>query len=85
MGEQPSLSPTAPKVIDGIKKIAELTNKAGLIAGIHCDTPETIKLRFNQGYRYCTLLNDVRLLAVACQNGIKAVRGEAPVAAPKSY
>lgn len=85
MGEQPSLSPTAPKVIDGIKKIAELTNKAGLIAGIHCDTPETIKLRFSQGYRYCTLLNDVRLLAVACQNGIKAVRGEAPVAAPKSY
>ena len=85
MGEQPSLSPTSQKVIDGIKKIAELTNKAGLIPGIHCDSPETIKTRYEQGYRYGTLLNDARLLAVACQNGVKAVRGEGPAAAAKSY
>jgi 4-hydroxy-2-oxoheptanedioate aldolase len=85
MGEQPSLAPTAKKVIDGIKKIAELTNKAGLIAGIHCDSPETILLRYSQGYRYGTLLNDSRLLAVACQNGVNAVRGKAAAAAPKSY
>ena len=85
MGEQPTLAPTAQKVIDGIKKIAELTNKAGLIPGIHCDSPDTIKLRYSQGYRYGTLLNDVRLLAMACQNGVKAVRGEKPAAASKSY
>lgn len=85
MGEAPSLAPTAEKVIDGIKKIAALTNEAGLIPGIHCDSPDTILTRYGQGYRYATLLNDTRLLAAACQNGVNAVRGEAPAAPSKSY
>ncbi len=85
MGEQPSLSPTAQKVIDGIKKIADQTNEAGLIPGVHCDSPETILTRYEQGFRYATLLNDTRLLASACQNGVNAVRGLAPAAASKTY
>ncbi|MCP5149168.1 MAG: 2,4-dihydroxyhept-2-ene-1,7-dioic acid aldolase [Ectothiorhodospiraceae bacterium] len=85
MGEAPTLAPTAKKVIDGIKKIADLTNAAGLVPGIHCDGPETILTRYEQGYRYCTLLNDARLLAMACQNGVNAVRGKAAAEAPKSY
>lgn len=85
MGEQATLAPTAQKVIDGIKKIADLTNAAGLIPGIHCDGPETILTRYEQGYRFATLLNDARLMAAACQNGVNAVRGKSPAAAPKSY
>ncbi|MCB1740106.1 MAG: 2,4-dihydroxyhept-2-ene-1,7-dioic acid aldolase [Gammaproteobacteria bacterium] len=85
MGEQATLAPTAQKVIDGIKKIADLTNAAGLIPGIHCDGPETILTRYEQGYRFATLLNDARLMAAACQNGVNAVRGKSPAAAPKNY
>ena len=85
MGEEATLNPSSQKVIDGIKKIAELTAGAGLISGIHCDSPETILTRYQQGYRFGTLLNDSRLLAMACQNGVNAVRGKAPAAAAKSY
>ena len=85
MGEEATLAPTSQKVIDGIRKIADLTNAAGLVAGIHCDGPETIMTRYEQGFRYATLLNDTRLLASACQNGINAVRGKGPAAAVKSY
>ncbi|MGI9522679.1 MAG: HpcH/HpaI aldolase family protein [Hyphomicrobiaceae bacterium] len=85
LGEEATLAPTSQKVLDGIKKIADLTNAAGLIPGIHCDRPETILTRYKTGYRYATLLNDTRLLAAACQNGVNAVRGQAPAAAATSY
>ena len=85
MGEEATLAPTSQKVIDGIRKIADLTNEAGLIPGIHCDGAETILTRYEQGFRFATLLNDTRLLAAACQNGVNAVRGKAPAAAAKSY
>ncbi len=85
MGEEATLAPTSQKVLDGIRKIADLTNEAGLIAGIHCDSPETILARYETGFRFATLLNDTRLLANACQNGVNAVRGKAPAATAKSY
>lgn len=85
MGEEATLAPSSQKVLDGIKKIADLTNEAGLIPGIHCDSAQTILTRYETGYRFASLLNDTRLLAAACQNGIKAVRGEAPQAASTSY
>lgn len=85
MGEEATLAPTSQKVIDGIKKIADIANDAGLIPGVHCDAPGTILTRYEQGFRFCTLLNDTRLLMAACQNGINAVRGEGPAEAAKSY
>ncbi len=85
MGEEATLAPKSPKVLDGIQKIADLTNAAGLIPGIHCDGPRTIKERYGRGYRFASLLNDTRLLAAACQNGINEVRGEAPAATAASY
>lgn len=85
MGEAATLAPTAKKVLNGMKKIADLTNKAGLIAGVHCDGPETIRARYEQGFRFCTLINDSRLLAAACENGINAVRGAGPAAGATSY
>lgn len=85
MGEEATLAPTSQKVIDGIKKIAALTNEAGLIPGIHCDGAETMLTRYEQGYRFGSLLNDSRLLAMACQNGINQIRGKGPAAAAKSY
>lgn len=85
MGEEATLAPTSQKVIDGIQKIADLTNEAGLIPGIHCDGPATILTRYKSGYRFASLLNDSRLLAAACRNGVNAVRGEGPAAASTSY
>ena len=85
MGEDATLAPTSQKVIDGIEKIADLTNEAGLVPGVHGDGPETILTRYEQGYKFASLLNDTRLLATACQNGVNAIRGKGPAEAAKSY
>jgi len=85
MGEEATLAPKSQKVLDGIRKIADLTNEAGLIPGIHCDGPDTILTRYETGFKFATLLNDTRLLFSACQNGVNAVRGKGPAAAAKSY
>ncbi len=85
MGEEATLAPSSQKVLDGIKKISDLTNEAGMIAGIHCDGPETILTRYDTGYHFASLLNDTRLLHAACVNGINAVRGKGPAATAKSY
>ena len=85
MGEEPTLAPTSQKVLDGMKKIADLTSAAGLIPGVHADSPETILQRYSEGFRFASLLNDTRLLAAACQAGVKQVRGEAPAPKATSY
>ncbi len=85
MGEEATLAPKSQKVLDGIKKIAHLTNEAGLIPGIHCDRPETVLTRYETGFRFATLLNDTRLLFSACQNGINAIKGKGPAKAATSY
>ncbi len=85
MGEEATLNPSSQKVIDGMKKIAAMTNEAGLIPGVHCDSAQTILTRYEQGFRFGSLLNDTRLLMAACQNGINAVRGKGPAEAAKSY
>lgn len=85
MGEEATLAPKSQKVIDGMKKIAELTNNAGLIPGVHCDGPATMLTRYAEGFRFGSLLNDSRLLAQACQNGINEIRGKGPAKAATSY
>ena len=76
-GKPPTLDPSDPEVIAAIETIARKTRAAGLIAGVHTDGPKTAHKRYAQGYHYCTLINDVRLLVTAAQNGIKEMRGEA--------
>ena len=85
MGKPPTLDPSDKEVVDAIIQIAKATRAKGLIAGVHTDSPATAKKRFEQGYNFCTLLNDARTLAMAAQNMVKETRGQAAAPAAKTY
>jgi 4-hydroxy-2-oxoheptanedioate aldolase len=85
MGKPPTLDPTDKEVLAAIDTIVKTTRKHGLIAGVHTDGPATALRRFEAGFQMCTILNDVRLLAVAAANAINEVRGKGPAAKAKTY
>src|SRR5262249_16593258 len=85
LGKPPTLDPSDPEVLAAIDTIVKTTRKKGLIAGVHTDGPATALRRFEAGFQMCTILNDVRLLAVAAANAINEVRGKAPAAKAKTY
>jgi 4-hydroxy-2-oxoheptanedioate aldolase len=85
MGKPPTLDPTDKEVLTAIDIIVKTTRKWGHIAGVHTDGPATALRRFDAGFQMCTILNDVRLLAVAAANAINEVRGKAPAAKAKTY
>ena len=85
MGKPPTLDPTDKEVLAAIDTIVKTTRKHGLIAGVHTDGPATALRRFEAGFQMCTILNDVRLMAVAAANAINEVRGKAPAAKAKTY
>jgi 4-hydroxy-2-oxoheptanedioate aldolase len=85
LGKPPTLDPTDVEVLAAIETIVTTTRKRGMIAGVHTDGPNTARRRFEQGFQMCTLLNDVRLLAVAAQQAINEVRGRGPAAKAKTY
>jgi 4-hydroxy-2-oxoheptanedioate aldolase len=72
-------------VLTAIDIIVKTTRKWGHIAGVHTDGPATALKRFDAGFQMCTILNDVRLLAVAAANAINEVRGKGPAAKAKTY
>ena len=73
------------EVLAALDTIVKTTRKKGLIAGVHTDGPATALRRFEAGFQMCTILNDVRLLAVAAANAVNEVRGKGPAAKAKTY
>ncbi len=74
-----------PEVLAEMKTIAQKTRKAGKIAGAHTDSAKTAKKRFDEGYHFCTLFNDIRVLATAAQNMVREARGLGKAEGSKSY
>ena len=85
LGKPPTLDPTDKEVLAAIDTIVKTTRKKGLIAGVHTDGPATAIRRFEAGFQMCTILNDVRLMAVAAQQAVNEVRGKGPAAKAKTY
>ena len=65
LGKPATLDPTDAEVLSAMKTIVTKAKAAGKIAGSHTDGPKTAHKRFADGYQFCTLLNDIRVLAVA--------------------
>jgi 4-hydroxy-2-oxoheptanedioate aldolase len=85
LGKPPTLDPSDKEVLAAIDTIVKTTRDKGLIAGVHTDGPATALRRFEAGFQMCTILNDVRLLAMAAQQAINEVRGKGPAAKAKTY
>jgi len=85
MDKPPTLDPSDETVLKAMGIILKETRERGLIAGVHTDSAKTAAKRFAEGFHYCTLLNDVRLLAMAAANLVREARGEGAAAAAKTY
>lgn len=85
MGKPATLDPADKEVLEAMATIAKKTRAAGKFAGVHTDSPKTAAKRFAEGYQYCTLLNDVRLLANAANAWVREVKGMAKGETAKSY
>lgn len=85
LGKPATLDPIDKEVLAAMKTIVDKTRKAGKIAGAHTDGPKATAKRFAEGYQFCTLLNDVRVLANAANAWVREVKGMAKGEASKSY
>ena len=84
-GKPATLDPTDKHVLELMKTIVAKTRAAGKIAGVHTDGAKTAIKRFDDGYHFSTLINDVNLLARISRNEIAEARGQVKVEAAKSY
>ena len=85
LGKPATLDPTDAEVLAAMKTIVTKAKAAGKIAGVHTDGPKTAHKRFADGYHFCTLLNDVRVLATAATNWVREARGQGKAEGSKSY
>jgi 4-hydroxy-2-oxoheptanedioate aldolase len=85
LGKAPTLDPSDKEVLAAMDTIVNTTRKKGLIAGVHTDGAKTALRRFEEGFQMCTILNDVRLLAMSAAQAVREVRGQAPAAKAKTY
>jgi 4-hydroxy-2-oxoheptanedioate aldolase len=85
LGKPATLDPTNEEVREAIATIARKTRAKGLITGVHTDGPRTAAKRYAEGYQFCTLFNDLRLLAMAAQQVVREARGQAAAAQEKTY
>src|SRR5262245_25507185 len=85
MDKTPTLDPSDETVLKAMHIILKETRERGLIAGVHTDGPKTAGKRFAEGFQFCTILNDVRLLAVGAANAVREARGQDQAAAAKTY
>jgi 4-hydroxy-2-oxoheptanedioate aldolase len=85
LGKPSTLAPEDPEVLRTIAGIAEGARRHGLIAGVHVDGPATALQRYDEGFHFCTLLNDVRLLVDAARRMVGEVRGASPAETSKTY
>ncbi len=85
MGHPPTLDPSDKGVLAAIAEIAKKTRAAGKIAGVHTDGPATAAKRYAEGYQFCTLLNDIRVMANAVNAMVKETKGMAASEKSKMY
>ena len=75
LGHPPSPEPTEPAVLDAIATILAATKRNGVAPGIHCANGAMAKRMFDQGFQFCTIANEVRLMAAAANAEIQVARG----------
>ena len=78
LGFPPGFDPTEAKLIDAFGKIADAAKKHGVFAGIHCGSVAYGLKMKERGYRFITILGELRMMAWAAGNAVKAFRAGAP-------
>lgn len=60
------------------QKVLEVAKSHGLIAGIHCGSPEAVLKRQAEGFMFCQVMTDVSALSAAAGVALQAVRSAKP-------
>jgi 4-hydroxy-2-oxoheptanedioate aldolase len=77
-GAAPSMSPTDPVVLKAMGEVRERARATGLIAAIHTDGAATARRRFEEGFQFCSLPTDVRLLIDAVRAAVHTAKSTVP-------
>jgi 4-hydroxy-2-oxoheptanedioate aldolase len=64
-------------MLDAVLAIRDAARRHGIVAGIHCGSPEYAARMINEGYQFVTIGSDARLLTLASEQAIATVRGGA--------
>ena len=75
LGHPPVADPTIPEVVDTIAKILEAAQRNNVAPGIHCATGAMARRMIAQGFRFCTISNEVRLMMAKCNEEVAAAKG----------
>ena len=76
LGNPPSPEPVADNVIEAIDEILAAAARNNVKAGIHCPHGASALDKFNKGFRFATIANDARLLAMAAKTETAIARGK---------
>jgi 4-hydroxy-2-oxoheptanedioate aldolase len=85
LGKPATLDPTDKDVLAAMVEIAKKTKAKGLIAGAHTNAATVAHKRYADGYHFCTIFNDVNLLAQAAASAVQETRGQSKAAGSSSY
>ncbi|MGH6954028.1 MAG: HpcH/HpaI aldolase family protein [Alphaproteobacteria bacterium] len=83
MGFPPGFDPTEPKLVDAFKTIVAAAKRHGIAAGIHVGSVGYALKMIKEGYRFVSLLSELRLMSWVAKNAVAAVKaGQATPGAP---
>ena len=75
MGLAPATYRDSPKHAEACQRVLDVAKSHGLIAGIHCNSPQDVVQRVDQGFMFCPAMSGVGALATAASAALQVVRG----------
>ena len=76
LGYKPDGDPKEPAVLDAIGTILAAAKKHNIVAGIHCADGAMVARMAKDGFQFCTIANDTRLLAAKAAQEVGIARGK---------
>jgi 4-hydroxy-2-oxoheptanedioate aldolase len=75
LGGGPGIDWTEPRMVEAIDKVLATAKKHGVVAGIHTGSTGYASQMIEKGFQFVTVLSDVRLMTLAAEQVIIAVKG----------
>lgn len=75
LGYQASADPQDKEVVQAIDTIRAAAVRNKVVPGIHCGSGAMARRMLDKGFKFCTVMNDARLLSAGCKAELAAARG----------
>ena len=74
MGAAPLMAPNDPAVLQAMAHVLNKAKAKGLFPAVHTDGPATALKRYQDGFLFCSLQTDMRMLVNAAKAAVDAVK-----------